>query len=488
MSLRFGVTASCIGVVWSLLACGDAPPYPCTTDDQCIAGDKPGVCASVGFCAFADSTCDGGYRIEPNAGQAAGTCLGKACGGVGQPCCAGEPACASGTCESGTCRSCLAAVRFGRRYGCVRKTNGTIWCAGDNTDGELAIGTVGGGSTTWVQVRDAAGPITDASALGVGKVHSCAVRSEGAVSCWGWAKDGQLGDGGAIGSLANSPLAVPVVQVNGTPLRGIEQVRLGTNHTCGLGSGKVWCWGNNDEGRLGDGTTTSRSRAAPVLESSLIVLSGATSVQAENDTSCVQKANGGVYCWGNNPYGLLGVDPGITPMYSYATSIGTWTTFELGRWALCRVDAASRISCTGRSMHRTFGNGTVGGSDSNKVNFVPVEVLARPAVPFTGASMMQLAGGGAACALMTDTSLYCWGNGHYGQTGTGQGEIYPAPVIDADGRPLTGVDLLVAEFPHVCVRKTSGEWLCWGRNTDGEFGDGEIDNRGVPTPLQISCP
>jgi hypothetical protein len=89
---------------------------------------------------------------------------------------------------------------------------------------------------------------------------------------------------------------------------------------------------------------------------------------------------------------------------------------------------------------------------------------------------------------MTDGSVRCSGDGYHGQNGTGAPRRVLTPVRHADGTPLVGVDRLVAKWPHVCAHKLTGGWECWGRNSEGEFGDGTFTSRAYPAPLQVSCP
>src|SRR5260370_850809 len=142
-----------------------------------------------------------GGPLRPNAGNGlGGACVGTLpdCGVVGAPCCASGPACiANATCGNGTCQQCVVEIAVGVHHTCAIKLDGTVWCTGANTNGQLGQGTVGGlPSTAWVQVHDTGlAPIHDATAIAAGSEHTCALRAAGAVSCWGHDDDGQLGNG-----------------------------------------------------------------------------------------------------------------------------------------------------------------------------------------------------------------------------------------------------------------------------------------------------
>ena len=144
------------------------------------------------------------------------------------------------------------------------------------------------------------------------------------------------------------------------------------------------------------------------------------------------------------------------------------------------------VECAGEVWRGRIGNGA---DNSTTPYYVPtpVHVLSAPGgPPLSGA--VKVAAGGISCALMQDSTMQCWGDSLYGQSGTGAGGPLPLPVINADGSPLTNVDALIVHHPHVCAHRTDGELLCWGRNLDGDLGDGTTIDRGFPTPLVFTCP
>jgi alpha-tubulin suppressor-like RCC1 family protein len=198
----------------------------------------------------------------------------------------------------------------------------------------------------------------------------------------------------------------------------------------------------------------------------------------------VHKAGDAVWCWGNNNNGQFG-DTTRTNHPS-PVMIGTTTSLALGMWHTCLLDADETIACAGWNGHARLGLGIGGGYQDGDHLAREQVVTAKGGPAFSGA--VQVAAGGATCAITRDTGVSCWGDNIYGQIGTGQGELVPAKVRAAGGTPLTGVDRLFAGYSHVCARKATGEVLCWGRNNDGELGDGTFSNRGFPAPLQATCP
>lgn len=228
-----------------------------------------------------------------------------------------------------------------------------------------------------------------------GLLHTCGLVGDGAAYCWGDNRDGQLGDG------SRSTRTWPVPVLGNLRFEGLSA---GGNHTCGLASdGRVFCWGLNQTGQLGDGTTTSRSTPGPVTGALTF-----TTVEAGATFTCGLTTDGRAFCWGWNDFG----------------QVGDGSTF-------------SRVS--------------------------PVEV--------SGGLTFSLIRGGAfhTCGLTTDGAAYCWGSNDFGQLGTGEEASSSVPVRVAGD--LTFVDL-DAGFQHTCGVAQDGAAYCWGRNHYGQVGNG----------------
>jgi len=189
----------------------------------------------------------------------------------------------------------VVQLALGFTHSCALKRDGTVWCWGGNASGQLGDGTKEDRATASRRAM-----IDDVVQIGAALHHSCAVKRDGTVWCWGLNNRGQLGDG----SVVDSPRPVRALSV-----ADVVQVALGgyetngpVSHTCARGGdGRVWCWGANAFGQLGDGTSTSRDEPTPVpgLEDALDVGAGATH-------SCAVRGGGGVWCWGANDRGQLG--------------------------------------------------------------------------------------------------------------------------------------------------------------------------------------
>ena len=191
--------------------------------------------------------------------------------------------------------------------------------------------------------------IEGVTSISVGALHSCALTPTGAVMCWGYNSDGQLGDG--TNTQRNSPVSIPSLT------SGITSISSGQYHTCAITSaGAVMCWGQNSYGQLGDGTTTQRN--SPVSIPSLT--SGVTSVSSGEYHSCALTSSGAVMCWGLNSNGQLG--DGTNTQRNSPVSIPSLTSgvtsISSGAYHSCALTSAGAAKCWGRNSYGQLGDGT----------------------------------------------------------------------------------------------------------------------------------
>ena len=184
----------------------------------------------------------------------------------------------------------IIAISAGGEYGMALSSDGSVLTWGANSDGQLGNGTTEENS---VPTKISGLPLM--KGISAGEAHSLAVTEDGFVYAWGINDEGQIGNGEKN---ANNPVLNPV-QVQG--LTGIDAVCAGTSFSLALGvDGKVWAWGLNDEGQLGDGTNTNST--TPVEVTTLTKISA---VACGSDHSLAIR-NGKVKSWGLNDGGQLG--------------------------------------------------------------------------------------------------------------------------------------------------------------------------------------
>ena len=201
----------------------------------------------------------------------------------------------------------------GNAHTCVLDTTGNVSCWGNGFDGQLGNGRAGLGAGTGpapTPVQGLDGGITEIAA---GESVSCAVKKDGTVWCWGYSTDGELGypgshiDAGDFccsveGCFNNTCFARPsAIQI--APITNAVDVSVGCDHVCATESdGSVWCWGNNVSGELGNGTTAT----TPTPPTKVTGISNAVGVTAGCGHTCAWLKDGTASCWGLNDHGQLG--------------------------------------------------------------------------------------------------------------------------------------------------------------------------------------
>jgi len=313
---------------------------------------------------------------------------------------------------------------------------------------------------TWDPTTPAPGPTTP-SLIAAGENHICTITAGGTVKCWGSNNSGQLGDG----TTTNSSTPVTVTGISGAT--SIAASGFLFYHSCALGTGDaVKCWGNNGYGQLGDGTTTNASTPVTVQG-----LTGATAIAVGTNHSCALLTAGTVKCWGGNMFGELGDgSSGATnsPPVTVQGLTGA-TAIAAGPGHSCALLNAGTVKCWGYNASGQLGNGTTTNSP------VPVTVQG-----LTGATAIS-AGVFNSCALAAGGTVKCWGNNSYGQLGDGTTTNASTPVIV---QGLTGAAAIAVGTSHSCALLTAGTIECWGSNASGQLGNGTTTNSPVPVTVQ----
>lgn len=188
----------------------------------------------------------------------------------------------------------VTAISAGGNSTCARISDGSAWCWGLNYGGSRAerVRKAGGGSLTGV------------TSVGAGGQSDCASTSDGSAWCWGVNDNGELGNGTTTASSG----AVRVTRSSGGNLTGVSTVTVAINvYSCARTTdGSAWCWGVNGSGQLGDGTTIERHRAVRVTAAGGGNLARVSSVSAGAYNTCARTNDGSAWCWGGNDSGQLG--------------------------------------------------------------------------------------------------------------------------------------------------------------------------------------
>ena len=304
-------------------------------------------------------------------------------------------------------------------------------------------------------------PDSDYTAVRTSHYNSCGITRQGALKCWGNNDWGQLGNG------STDRKYIPTL-VRGLEA-GVASVATGYHHTCALTTlGGVKCFGYNAQGQVGDGTTAQRITPAPVSGLS----SGVVQVESGYLHSCALTAAGAVKCWGYNNYGQLG-DGSTTNSAVPVDVVGLRSgvvQIDLGHEYSCALLATGAVRCWGYN-----GNGELG--DNSAVSrYTPRNVSGLS----SGVASIA-AGFNHTCALLVSGAVRCWGYNGYAQIGdnTTANRYVPTAVSGLS----SGVARVEVGGHHTCALTTAGGVKCWGRNDLGQLGDGTTTRRQIPTDV-----
>jgi alpha-tubulin suppressor-like RCC1 family protein len=316
----------------------------------------------------------------------------------------------------------------GRYHSCEITLSGDVWCGGSNTGGQLT-GSPSAPSATFLRVNP--GPATAFRVIQAGLLHTCALSLSKQIWCWGANGEGQLGTG---------PFS-PTPGSSGGPAFIADEFDAVTTtglHTCALTTaGEAECWGLNESGQLGDGSTTTRGVPAPI--------SGGFTFRTE---------------------------PAVVPTAPDPDFYIPGQSFISAGFAhSCGILTSNAAVCWGVNEDGQLGNGSSGiGSRS----LTPVNVAGG--LQFKAIS----AGYRHTCALTTAGAAYCWGDNALGQLGNGTTTRRLTPTPVAGGLVFMSIS---AGETFSCGVTITGVAYCWGDNEYGQLGSTAISGSTVPVKL-----
>lgn len=357
----------------------------------------------------------------------------------------------------------------GSGFTCAILLNNEAQCWGDNSYGQLGDGTAVS-SHVPVTVQGLSSGVRH---LAAGFRHACAVTLEGGAKCWGYNNSGQLGDG-------TTTTRLQAVDVTGL-MSGVEAIAVsgygGSNlsHTCAISaSGAALCWGSNSSGRLGDGSTSSKRAPSQVVG----LTSGVTSISVGGAHSCAVH-QGVAKCWGAGDNGRLGnnslVDRNVPVLVQGLGS--DLESISAGGSHTCARSQSNYAWCWGHNSNGQLGDGTT----SERRTPVVVSGL--------GQSVASIqAGYGYSCALSISGGVHCWGRNSDGRLGDGTTTMRttPTPVLGLSAG-VQSIALTAANteaIGHTCAVLSDGGAQCWGDNSRGQLGDGSTAQR--TSPVNVS--
>lgn len=461
MGSRFSILGTLAGTsVTAALAGALAAGAGCSSDENSasygpVDGGAP------------DATVDGGEAGESEGGMAGvdGSVASSDAGGFNGLSCAVTP--------------CAIAVATGGDHVCVLLQDHTARCWGQNASGELGSGTLDAGrvtpsqSPTPIAVAGLTGlTLIAAGGYGSGFGTSCAGAASAGVQCWGSNAHGLLGLG--LAADASSPPAQSIAPLP-LALGSVVGVALGGFFGCGLvADGGVSCWGDDTQNELGRLLDAGSFDPTPTP----VPLSGpASAVATGKYHACALLSDHSVECWGATDHGQAGqvADGGVASPQTIAGLAASAVT--AGEGSTCAITTAGSVVCWGGNQYGQLGRGN-GDASASAVSIDPApQPVALPA----GSSAVQIASAvGSTCALLSDRTVWCWGDNAYGELGTGSA----VPGFTARPAPVQGLTNIVqiASSPGgwtVCALLQDGSVRCWGSNDADQLG---VDTSGDAGP------
>jgi len=369
-----------------------------------------------------------------------------------------------------------AMVAAGGSHSLALKVDGTVWAWGKNDHGQLGVGNDRiSASASPLQVSG----LTGVTQIAAGDLHSLALKSDGSVWAWGANGAGQLGDGSTTDRFAP-------VQVRG--VSHVVLIATGSSASFSVAAtsdGRIWAWGANGEGQLGDGSVSNSS--VPVLATRVsgacpapavctpplvrFLAAGTRHVMAED-----QGGGAIVWAWGSNTSGAFG-DGGSTSsrvpvqVGPLTQASNSFAQLAAGNQYGMALNLDGSVLTWGTTFSGVLGRGPV-----------PVAPETPSAIAsFTGVTAVA-AGYGHALALLNDGTVWAWGHGDQGQTGS----AFTVTSSPAQVAMLSGIVKISAGGAHSLVVRTDGTVWAFGDDLDGQLGRGFTTSTYSRTPVQVT--
>ena len=371
---------------------------------------------------------------------------------------------------------------------------GLVHCWGDNSKGQLGMGDIDQLGDEEDEMDSlpfvAFGDTIPASQITGGELHTCALFGNGGVRCWGNNLYGQLGQGNSaiLGDEPAEMSTVPYVSFSVTMT--VTSVCSGMRHNCAVFSnGSVKCWGYNAMGQLGVGNVDYLGNQSNEMDSLRFVpftgTAPATAVSSTLYHNCALFSIGDIVCWGWNEFGQIGVgsthdigdQAGDTLSVVAFSGTATATMVSSGGYHNCALFSDGGIRCWGGS-----GSGQLGSGCTVARGNIAHQIDQLTDVPFSGTSTPTAVSSGQShsCALFSNGGIRCWGENEDGQLGVGNidnlgngpNEIETLPFVLFSG---TATAISVSSgLSHNCALFSDQSIRCWGLNTNGQLGQGNV--------------
>ena len=305
------------------------------------------------------------------------------------------------------------------------------------------------------------GSIFTETTMTAGDDHLCAILDDSSLQCWGSNEFGQLGDGTTTDRMT-------MTEVSLDSARTATSISSGSDHTCSiLDNGELQCWDRNNHGQLGDGTTTDSSTPVTVNIGEMVL-----AVSAGGSHTCAITKSWALKCWGSNDYGQLGI--GSTTSSSSPSTVtvgGNAVAISAGGSHTCTLLQGNNVKCWGDNSKGQLGDG--GTTQQNDASTVGATL--------SGAITID-AGRDHTCAVDSSDSLHCWGGGADGQVGDGSNSEQISTPVSIDLGNNLGALSISSGGSYTCVVGSNDLARCWG----GGSNSGALSLGNSPSEFEIS--
>ena len=369
------------------------------------------------------------------------------------------------------------SVSVGAAHSCGIRLDGRLYCWGSNASGQLGVGTARGKCGRLASECEggprAVAPAIRFASVSAGQRHTCAISTGQSLYCWG--ENLQFQTATERRPFVNEPVAV-------APSHQFLDIGAGATHTCAVRTnGVVYCWGDGALGALGTGDTVTSVFPLPIATTERFVR-----VRSGRLRSCAIALDGGLWCWGLEWESTEGnVDffherrlphrvAGLPPLQDVSVSSSS----------ICGVSLDGTAYCWEANGFAQLGLGTTIGT------VAPTAVLT--AERFAGVSIGIIQG----CGTGSDGRAFCWGNNSFGQLGVPRpGEHCGSSALECSSRPIAVFgkqrfsSVVTGAGNHSCGVTVSSAVVCWGLGSTGQLGDGYLrDRQSLPVGVLPPAP
>ncbi|MDZ4263272.1 MAG: hypothetical protein U1B30_13190 [Pseudomonadota bacterium] len=339
----------------------------------------------------------------------------------------------------------------GNNHSCAIRLDKSLWCWGDNSNDQLGHNSAK--QTSPSQVDNSKQWLS----VSASDQFTCALKEDQSLWCWGKNDKSQFGNGAT--TKATTPLLIS---------SGWKAMATGQAHGCAIKTDNtLWCWGDNSYGQIGNGTTINQPTPFQVTTASITTWSAVTT--GHQHSCAIALSDKSLWCWGNNETGQLGINSTAHQPRPVKISHTTgWFKAAAGESHTCAIDAAGISHCWGFNNYGQVGNG-----------FSTDIKLAR--LFDSSINWRNIASGyNHSCGLkgsVAPYTLWCGGVNGYGQVGTGSTSSQATLVqlrANKSGTLIADWESLSTGANHSCAIAITGAshpLFCWGDNSRGQLGD-----------------